>query len=270
MIKELIKYEIRKSLAPFGVLIAFNIIMALFLSINKDNYISPVIQFVNGIAGVLLALYTFKEFYDDFYEGKYELIHLIPVKLSTAVFVKIIVFFTGFLLLYASGLFESFFSDYGKYHKVIMKSPNPSTFIIFNILGKIVSYISGLALLAFSLGFSKFLTGGKWWGIIALSFTTSIVVALLIIMAANTTLNAEKSNGVSFEVRIQSPEGATVDYVQYAAFLPINSMSGTSRSSITVNISWISIINNLILTIVLLPLGTLLFNSKRYEPCDGR
>jgi hypothetical protein len=268
MMKDLIKYEIRKNFAPFGVLIAFNIIMALFITLNKDKNMSLIIQSVNGIAGIILALYTFKEFYEDFYEGKYELTHLIPVKLSKVVFAKIIVFFLGFLLFYVSGLFESFFSDYGNFHKIINESPSPAAFIMFNILGKIASYISGLALLAFSLGFSKLLTGGKGWGIIILALTISIITAMLVVTSAKPFLETGKNHAVSFEVTIQSSDGASVDYVQYAAFLPLKASSSTSRGSMTVNISWISIVNNLIATIVLLPLGAIFFNSKRYEPLD--
>lgn len=268
--KDLIKYEIRKDFAPFGVLIAFNIIMALFITLYKGINMSQIAQFVNGIAGIILALYTFKEFYEDFYEGKYELTHLIPVRFSKVVFAKIIVFFLGFLLFYVSGLFESFFSDYGKFHRIIAESSNPTAFIAFSVLGKVVSYISGLALLSFSLGFSKFLAGGKGWGVIVLALTISLVTAMLVVASAEALSAEEKNRSLSFEVSIQSPEGARIEYVHYAAFLPISASRGTSRQNLTVNISWISIINNAISTIILLPLGSVFFNSRRYEPLDGR
>jgi hypothetical protein len=251
-IRNQFKVEFRKHFVVFCILMLINAACSLYFSFNSQENLAFSSLLISMIIGVLLPIYMFVDYYQEFFIGKMIINHTLPIKTSELFMVKSIVFIIGSMMVWSGSLFEVFLNPQGLYHMRMEESGSILLGVTYLLVSKLAGTICGLAIMGFSIATSKQLHI-RSMGNVVISVVMLICIGFLIAFIISETTHW--SIGTS---SLQS-------FKQYAGPLTISNVYDDSVTDINLTIRWMSVVRNVLITLVAGIGASLLFNSRKYE-----
>ncbi|MET3208584.1 UNVERIFIED_CONTAM: hypothetical protein ABIC26_001523 [Paenibacillus sp. PvR008] len=248
------KVELKRHFTVFTILTVLSAILSLhFLISPNQKFAMPYLE-INMVIGILLPIYIFMDYYNDFFIGKMTLNHMSPIKTSHLFFIKSIVFLMGIMIVWGATLIEIFLNPEGLYHSRIMVSGSPSEGIVYLFCSKFFGMLSGLALMGLAI------SSAKW--VSKKTTTAHIIITFIIVAVVGFQFTLITKGAWHYAIGTTSLES----FKQYANMLSVSTLSNKSPfPDIRETISWHSVIMNMIVTVVAGSLTALFLNSSKYE-----
>ncbi|UMY56350.1 hypothetical protein MLD56_07935 [Paenibacillus peoriae] len=254
LFSHIFKVEIKRHFMVFAILTILSGIFSLHFLINNHQQLAFSYLLINMVIGILIPIYIFMDFYNEFFIGKMTLNHMLPLKTSSLFFIKSIVFLIGIMVVWGATLIEIFLNPQGLYLTRIVQSTSPSEGILYLFCSKFFGMLSGLSLMGFAISLAKWVSKKVATGhlLIAFIFIAVIGFQFALIIKGSWHWSIGTSSLESFK--------------QYANMLTISTFSNRPTfPDIKETIHWDSVVMNVIVTIISGSFAALLFNSKRYE-----
>lgn len=251
-IRNQFRIEFRRHFTVFCVLTSINLAVSLFFSLNYKGNMAFNALLINMVVAILLPIYIFVDYYQEFFVGKTILNHMLPIKTFDLFIVKSLVFLIGSMMVWAGSLVEVFFNPQGLYQTRIIESSSIFLGISYLVLSKLAGTVCGLAIMGFSIAASK-QTHRRSYGNLVIAFIILLCVGILFSFIVSET--AHWSIGTS----------ALQSFKQYAGPLTISNVYEESVADINVTIRWMSVVRNIVVAIISVLLAKVCFNSRKYE-----
>ncbi len=248
------KIEIKRHFMVFAILTILSAICSLHFLVNNHQQLAFAYLLINMVIGILIPIYIFVDFYNEFFIGKMTLNHMLPLKTSSLFFIKSIVFLMGIMVVWGATLIEIFLNPQGLYLTRIVQSTSPSEDILYLFCSKFFGMLSGLSLMGFAISFAKWVSKKVGTGQLLMAFTSLTVIGFqfALIIKGSWHWSIGTSSLESFK--------------QYANMLTISTFSNQSTfPDIKETIHWDSVVMNVTVTIIAGSLAALLFNTRKYE-----
>lgn len=256
MYLNLFKVEIKKHYIFFATTIIINLLLSFFVLYNYDKYISMSFQ-ISSITWILIPIYIFIDLYKEFYIGTNLLNNMVPTKTSNIFLLKLLVFSIAVILIWSCSLVYELFNVKGIYHNRILLSSKPVLGIIYFIIPRIVSAISGIIILGLSIALSKLINNKTLSIIIMITILIIVHMGLYQIMK----LNIISQGQVFFSIGTTSQIG----FKQYAGLLAILVSTTTNVPDIATTIYWNNVTANILVALIGFLILDFIFKSRKYE-----
>lgn len=262
--RSLIKYEIRKSLFPFVILMFLNVIWWIFNMLNINGNINKIVQYIVEIGSFIIVIYSIKEINDEFDEEKNIIGFQLPVKGWKRFLSKYAMFCAAYSVIMVLNVIAALYNKEHLYSIMYNQITKPNQYIVYVILSKCISYFSGMMVVAFVIMLGSYVT--ERLGIQSiqsivsmLMFVGILTVILLVSMKDPSALNSF-SQVFSFKFLLK-PGLNEVRYTipMHILFLPVGtvgSMGGLiieRQNDILPSVSILPMIVNMLITIFLYP-----------------
>ncbi|WP_342428489.1 hypothetical protein [Paenibacillus sp. FSL L8-0158] len=254
LFSHIFKVEIKRHFMVFAIFTILSAICSLHFLVNSHQQLAFSYLLVNMVIGILIPIYIFMDFYNEFFIGKMTLNHMLPLKTSSLFFIKSIVFLIGIMVVWGATLIEVFLNPQGLYLTRIVQSTSPSEGVLYLFCSKFFGMLGGLSLMGFAISLAKWVSKKVATGHLLISFIFVAVIGFqfALIIKGSWHWSIGTSSLESFK--------------QYANMLTISTFSNQSTfPDIKETIQWDSVVRNIIVTLIAGSMAALLFNSKRYE-----
>ncbi|URZ14655.1 hypothetical protein [Clostridium felsineum] len=257
MLPYFLKLEAKKHVLILGFFILLQFILSLLVLSNYSQYSGIYLQ-ITSISWILITIYVFIDLYNSFYRGKDVLFHMVPIKTSKKFFIKVVVFSISFMLLWSTCLIFEFISPSGIYAMRIAKSSNPTMGVIYFILARFLSCISGIIILGLAILLGK-LFKNKFVSA-AIIFLTLFLITFGLYQIMK--LNLMPANNIYFSIGTN----LQTSFKEYAGIVSL--LVGADNRTIpdiATTIYWNNVIANICVAIIGGFIVAKLTDSKRYE-----
>ncbi|MDQ0494385.1 hypothetical protein [Paenibacillus brasilensis] len=254
LLSHIFKVEVKRHFTVFAVLTILSGISSLHFLLNHNQELAFTYLLINMVIGILLPIYIFMDYYNEFFIGKMTLNHMLPIKTSHLFLIKSIVFLIGIMMVWGATLIEIFFNPQGLYHARVMHSTNLLECILYLFASKFFGMLSGLALMGFAISLAKWMSKKVATGHVLMAGTIIAVIGIQFTLI--------RKGAWHYALGTSSLES----FKQYANMLSVSIFSNQPTfPDISETINWNSVVMNLIVFIITGSLAALMLNSKKYE-----
>jgi len=213
---KLLAVEIKKSMPIFLALCIINVFFFI-ASMFTDSVMFELIAFMfTLIAYSLMICYVFISLYHDLYLGKDILLHLTPIKTSTVLIIKNIVYVLGFLLFWLPSLARILYGKSG-IAELIFSSLDHTWFILtYMNFTKLLGIVAGTMLITSIIACSKKIKN-RVGSLVFIGLTYLLIIVGTIIGIIYRYENTFEN----IEVTIGMGTNDLFIFDQYATFIPI-------------------------------------------------
>lgn len=266
---KLLKYEVKQHWIPFAALLLLNILWGILCVFGIEETIVNLCRGVISFGNFLIIIYSIKVFFDDFYEETNTLGFLLPVRQWKRFIVKYLYFCVAYGIIV---ILYTWFALYDKKHIYsIMYNEliNPEQYILYALSDKIISFISGMMLVGFSIYLAKKIRL-RYKLVSGRGAIDTVIALIIIVLSIVIFVKFFDNNPSALLLKLQLKSGLyeyNYKYTQYITFIPMGvggSYSGSSDISTMYipSINLVHMILNAILTFVLLPFTLKLSENK--------
>ncbi|AWB43539.1 hypothetical protein DCC85_04405 [Paenibacillus sp. CAA11] len=246
------KTELRRHIPVVATLIVLSSCVSLYFAWNKNSDYAFTYLLINMVIGILIPVYIFVDYYQDFYIGKRSISHTLPLKTSSLFWIKSVVFLVGIMLVWASTLLELFLNPHGLYHVRMAGSSSPLLGVAYIILSKLAGAASGLAVMGLALAAAK---------LVRVRAASYLLMACIIVLIVAPQFLWITSEGYHFKMGTSDLDS----FKQYAGMLSVSISYEPPFQDINETIRWASVWINAAVAVGAGSVLHILFNSSKYE-----